>query len=433
LTTFSGFLTFTSCAYFNTYYNAQSYYQQGRKLIANDTLKVDSDLFDKAIEKSVNVIVKYPHSRWVGDALFIMGASYYYKGDYNRALEKLNVYIAAYPEARNYNNALYYQALCEYKQGKYSPAIIELKELANIKRFQKRARIALCYVYYRQQDYQSLADVAVALLKVSLSGKEKPQVLSLLGEAQFNLKQYEAALATYKRLLAATHMPEEKRELKLKIGKTYMATGRYEESKNFLTGEEDPEFKVLLAEMYYKLGDIEESRQTYRDVVTSARYEYLSQAYYQLAELWEHEDSMDLAIAYYDTSAMKSSDEYSRKGKKKADVLKRIRALKADTLNVERAEFLLAEVYFTEFNDLPRALAAYEHVCRAYPKSEWAPKALYARFWIVKNIMKDDSTARILDADLEKDYPGTEYALSADKILGIIPDSLKPEDQNEKK
>lgn len=263
-----------NCAYFNTYYNAQSYYLQGRKLIANDTLKVDSDLFDKAIEKSVNVIVKYPRSRWVGDALFIMGASYYYKGDYNRALEKLNVYIAAYPEARSYNNALYYRALCEYKLGKYSPAIIELKELTNIKGFRKKARIALCYVYYRQQDYQSLIDVAALLLKESLSGKEKPQVLSLLGEAQFNLKQYEAALATYKRLLTATHMPDEKRELKLKIGKTYMATGRYEESKNFLSGEEDPEFKVLLAEMFYKLGDIEESRQTYRDVVASAKYKY---------------------------------------------------------------------------------------------------------------------------------------------------------------
>lgn len=142
---------------------------------------------------------------------------------------------------------------------------------------------------------------------------------------------------------------------------------------------------------------------------------------------------MDLAIAYYDTSAMKSGDDYSQKGRKRADVLKRIRALKTDTLNVERAEFLLAEVYFTEFNDLPRALAAYEHVYRAYPQSEWAPKALYAQFWIVKNIMKDDSTARILDADLEKAYPGTDYALSAGKILGIVPDTLKPEDRNEKK
>lgn len=405
------------CAYFNTFYNAQSYYQQGRKLITNDTLVVDSDLFDKAIEKSVNVIVKYPRSQWVDDALFIMGASYYYKGDYNRALEKLDVLVATYPGSRNYNNALYYRALCQYKQGKYSPAIIQFQELLETRGFRKKAEIALCYVYYRQQDYQSLSGICAELLKVALSGREKQQVLSLLGEAQFNLKQYDAALATYNRLLGATIKPEEKRILKLKIGKTYLATGRYEESKTFLAGEEDPEFKVLLAEMYFKLGNIQESRNTYRDVVASNQYLYLSQAYYQLGELWELEDSLELAIAHYDTAAMKSGDEFSQKGKKKADILKRVRSLKVDTLNIPRAEFLLAEVYFTEFKDLPRAIAAYEHVYTAFPGSDWAPKALYARFWITQNILKEDSLARNLAAALAQKYPDSQYALSAEQVL----------------
>lgn len=429
---FSGLLILTGCAYFNTFYNAQSYYQQGRKLVTNDTLKVDSDLFDKAIEKSVNVIVKYPRSQWVDDALFIMGASYYYKGDYNRALEKLDVLIATYPDVSNYNNALYYRALCQYKQGKYTPAIIQFQDLLGVRGFRKKAELALCYVYYRQQDYQSLSGICAELLKVALSARENQQVLSLLGEAQFNLKHYDEALATYNRLLGATIKPEDKRSLKLKIGKTYLATGRYEESKTFLAGEEDPEFKVLLAEMYYKLGNIQESRNTYRDVVASAQYTYLSQAYYQLGELWELEDSMDMAIAYYDTAAMKSSDEFSQRGKKKADILKRIRSLEADTLNIPRAEFLLAEVYFTEFNDLPRAIAAYEHVSTAFPASDWAAKALYARFWITQNVLKEDSLAQKLAAELAQKYPGSEYDLSAEQILkgnsGIPYDRLVPTD-----
>jgi tetratricopeptide (TPR) repeat protein len=428
----TGFLALSACAYFNTFYNAQSYYQQGRKLVTSDTLKVDSDMFDKAIEKSVSVIVKYPGSQWVDDALFIMGASYYYKGDYNRALEKLDVLIATYPETRNYNNALYFRALCQYKQGRYSPAIIQLRDLIPVRGFRKRAEIALCYVYYRQQDYQSLSAICAELIRASLSAREKQQVLSLLGEAQFNLKQYDAALATYNQLLAATIKPDEKRKLKLKIGKTYLATERYEESKNFLSGEEDPEFKVLLAEMYYKLNDIQESRQTYRDVVAAGQYEYLSQAYYQLGELWELEDSVDAAIAYYDTSAMKSGDAFSQKAKKKADILKRVRSLKTDTLNVARAEFLLAEVYFTEFKDLPKALAGYEHVYAKFPGSEWAPKAMYARFWITRMVLKDDSLARPLAEELNLKYPNSEYALSAGRIMrgevGFPADSLAPAD-----
>ena len=35
------------CAYFNTFYNAQNYYRQGMKLVVNDTLKQDSEFFDK--------------------------------------------------------------------------------------------------------------------------------------------------------------------------------------------------------------------------------------------------------------------------------------------------------------------------------------------------------------------------------------------------
>ncbi|MCK4453314.1 outer membrane protein assembly factor BamD, partial [candidate division WOR-3 bacterium] len=106
----------SSCAYFNTFYNAQSYYRKGMKRVTNDTLKVDSEDFDKTIEKSIAVIVKYPNSRYVDDALFMMGSSYYYKGDYSRALEKLDFLCLNYPESKFYDDALYYKGLSYYQQ-----------------------------------------------------------------------------------------------------------------------------------------------------------------------------------------------------------------------------------------------------------------------------------------------------------------------------
>ncbi len=62
------------CAYFNTFHNAQNYFRQGKKLVVHDTLKTDSEFFDKTIEKTTAVIIKYPNSRYVDDALFMMGA-----------------------------------------------------------------------------------------------------------------------------------------------------------------------------------------------------------------------------------------------------------------------------------------------------------------------------------------------------------------------
>ena len=66
------------CAYFNTFYNAQNYFREGRMVVTHDTLRFDNDNFDKAIEKSTAVLVKYPNSRYIDDAFFIMGVSYYY-------------------------------------------------------------------------------------------------------------------------------------------------------------------------------------------------------------------------------------------------------------------------------------------------------------------------------------------------------------------
>lgn len=406
-----------NCAYFNTFYNAKNYYNQGRRLVPNDTVKVDSDLFDKAIEKSVVVIVKYPTSRWTDDALFIMGSSYYYKGDYNRALEKLDLLIASYPESPRYFDGLYFRGLCYYKMGRYNAAILQLQDLIPEKKYQKRARLALGYVHYRQGNYQALVQIADSLLVESLNNKERQQVLTLRAEAQFNLGRYDDALMSYQALLKATLAPEEKRRLKLKIGQAYLATGRYEESQNFLVGEDEPEFKALIADIYFHLGDTLEARQAYRDLIATNRSEYLSLAYFKLAEQLEQADSVEQAIAFYDSAYQRGSGDYAGQAQKRSTILKRIAALEADTLTADRSAFLLAEMYYVEFDDIPKALAAYRHVDSAYAASAWAAKALYAQFWITKHVLGQDSTARFLAAELNRRYPGTEYDRSAFRIL----------------
>ena len=138
-----------SCAYFNTVYNAKTYFHEGEKLVRHDTLSIDSDNFDKAIEKSTAIIVRYPDTRWIDDALFMMGASYYYKGDYSRAVEKLDFLVQNYPESGFYYEAQYLIGLANYKLEKYGSAVVALKEAMMSKKFKKKATIAMLYVYYQ--------------------------------------------------------------------------------------------------------------------------------------------------------------------------------------------------------------------------------------------------------------------------------------------
>ncbi|UCG91675.1 MAG: tetratricopeptide repeat protein [candidate division WOR-3 bacterium] len=406
------------CAYFNTFYNTQNYYRQAKKTVTHDTLRVDSELFEKTIEKATAVIVKFPHCRWVDDALLMMGASYYYKGDYSRALEKLNFLCLNYPESNFYDDACYYRGLVHYKQNRGSAAIISLREAAESGEYRKKAMIALCYVYRKERNYSALTEIAQKLLGESLGRGEKREVLHLLGEAQFDQQLYEGALETYTQALSITRTREEERALKLRIAAIYLEMKRYEECESFLTGESDAEFRTLLADLNAELGNVDKAKEIYLDVAHKSYADFSAQAYYKLAELYESDDSLEAAIAYYDSSISKSAtNEYSLSAKKKSNVLKRIKSLTEETENIDRAQFLLAEIYFVDLNEPMQALEEYEKVYQDFPASEWAPKALYAQFWITKHYLQQDSLAWSLAQDLFTKYPNTEYAVSVSKML----------------
>lgn len=92
------------CAYFNTFYNATNYYQQGVKALEaagnreGDRIPSQaSDAFASAIEKSQKVIEQYPDSRYVDDAFFIIGRSHFYRQEYGLAERNLRQLLNEYP------------------------------------------------------------------------------------------------------------------------------------------------------------------------------------------------------------------------------------------------------------------------------------------------------------------------------------------------
>jgi len=428
-----------SCAYFNTFYNAQYYFREARKRVTNDTLKIDTEEFSKTIEKTTSIIVKYPHSRYVDNALYMMGVSYYYKGDYPRALEKLDYVLYNYTDSKYYDDALYYRGLAYYKQQKYGKAVIDLKEAQQFKKYRTKAMLILCYTYYAIENYAELTIVAKQMIQQHLRKEERRWILSILGDAQFKQERYEEALETYDKLLVLTRMLDDKRSLKLKIAETYLEMGEFEKCRDFLEGEYDPEFRNIFADLHVELDDTVKAKEVYLEVAVSGFSEVAAQAFYKLADLYRYQDSLDMAIAFYDSSVSRSSiGEYGTRARKMTEVLRRIKLLSEQTDDLDEAQFMMAETYYVDFNDPLRASEEYRSVYTLYPDSDWAPKALYARFWINHTVIGNDSIARDCAARLNQNYPLSEYALSASKILGLKRDDKEdeeeieiPENQNE--
>lgn len=417
-------LLFIGCAYFNTFYNAQNYFRQGKKLVVHDTLKVDSEFFDKTIEKTTSVIVKYPGSRYVDDALFMMGVSYYYKGDYRRALEKLDFLVMNYTNSKLYDDALYYKGLAHYKQNKFAQAIIALDEVQQSKQYRVKAMVALCYVYFKDHNYSALTEVATNLIEEGIDKKERRWVLRLLGEAYFGQEQYADAAEVFHDLLSITRVKEDEREIKLKIAESYLEMSEFDKCKEFLEGQSDAEFKRILADLDVKLGNIAKAKELYFSIAINATFDFSSETFFRLAELYKADDSLELAIANYDSAVNRAPmSEYGVKAKRMADILRKIEVFSKETEEIDRARFLLAEIYFVNFDDPQRAMVEYAKVFTEFPQSEWAPKAMYAQFWIAKKVLKDDSLAMSLARDLITRYPYSEYAQSIGVFLPVEEDN----------
>ncbi len=102
----------TGCAYFNTFYNANSYFETGLAALAaaggsgGTTIpRPAREAFGTAVEKSLKVIDTYPESRYVDDAFFIIGRSHFYRREYGLAERYLRQLLQEYPWSPFVNEA----------------------------------------------------------------------------------------------------------------------------------------------------------------------------------------------------------------------------------------------------------------------------------------------------------------------------------------
>lgn len=97
-------------AYYNKFYNAEQAFDKGREALREEertidrteylavfpvpTSKGNESAFEKAIQKGSDVLRDHPDSRWVDEALLLIGKSYFYQGNYVGALQKFREVIS---------------------------------------------------------------------------------------------------------------------------------------------------------------------------------------------------------------------------------------------------------------------------------------------------------------------------------------------------
>src|SRR4030065_1163703 len=94
---FSLVLLICGCVYYNTFYQAQNNFEkaeQARKKARDPNAPFPSANYTEAIKKASKVLEFHPKSKWVDDALLLIGKAYYYQGEYLKAERKFRELIA---------------------------------------------------------------------------------------------------------------------------------------------------------------------------------------------------------------------------------------------------------------------------------------------------------------------------------------------------
>ncbi|UCH63381.1 MAG: tetratricopeptide repeat protein [Fidelibacterota bacterium] len=260
------------CAYFNTFYNAKTYYETGVKALetrvtasSNSIPKPASDAFGKAIEKSLIVIDEYPESRYIDDAFFIIGRSYFHRREFGMAERYLRQLLQEYPWSPFHDQAMIWLAKVHVQLGLYE-AVEE--DIALILAKPSPSEELLTEIYILRGDIALLqGDVTAAMnafqegVNLAVDAAQRAAIYDQLYVLAVDNEDYVAALDFLDKFARAT--PNESERVNARLIRVQLLQkmndfeGAYKEIRNMVALTE---FASIIPGLQLELGKIESIR-----------------------------------------------------------------------------------------------------------------------------------------------------------------------------
>jgi len=328
-------------AYYNTYYNAKRSYETGFDKVLNANIvynpqqpirihevpiNAGANDFDKAIEKSAEILRKHGDSKWVDNSLNLIGKSYYFKREYFSADQKFQELALTTNdesliqesilwrsrvllEMELYGQGIQYilqelndrdevwdkkrkvelkSILAQYYvvQENWEDAIIQLNEaLPDLtpKKYKERGYFLLGQLYEKTGNYRE-AFQAYSRVEDFYSDYDL-QYLALRKSAETArfLGDNDSALETFSKMIRDDKNTEFRAELDYEIARTYQEQKEY-----------------IAAEVIYK--------RVLKNTINRPSVEIKALTYNRLAEIYRFGyNDFEMAAAYYDTSSRQNA------------------------------------------------------------------------------------------------------------------------------
>lgn len=295
-------LGLNSCAYYNTFYNAEEYYAEAQRLTReNQTEKVSKEeinLYSKAIEKSKKLLARYPDSKYTDDAQFIIAKSHFFKGDYLIAKRYFEDLLSQYSSSPHAGEVPLWVGRCLVKTGDLEMARYEASRVlkTDVKRSLQADALLLMGEIAVQQDSLDLAETYLErVIDRSPDGFTKAQAQFQVGKMRENKADYEGALKAYETV--AKFRPSESLKVESIIRQTSMlkALNRDEDAvemiQEMLQSDKFVEIRgkleVELGKLFLVMGEVDAAQTKFTGIVEEYnRTDVAAEASYYLGEVY---------------------------------------------------------------------------------------------------------------------------------------------------
>lgn len=343
-----------SCAYYNTFYNAEQYYGEAQKLTRENQSETVSreeiNLYSKAIEKSKKLLQGYPDSKYRDDAQYLIAKSYYFKGDYLLAKRYFDDLALNYGISPYTKEVPLWIGRCLLKVGDLEMARHEASRMIKEKvdRTLQAEALLLMGEIAVQQDSLALAEHYLEqVIDRSPSGFTKAQAQYQVGRMRENQNDYEGALKAYKAV--ARYKPSESLKVEAIIRQTSMLkalnrdTDAIEMIREMLLSDKFVDIRgqleVELGKLLLVMDEIDQAESKLISIVEDySRQEVAAEADFILGELYltKKLDYKAAKSAYQDIKSQSIRSPLVSKGGQRIKQIERYEKIQLDYTNFNR-------------------------------------------------------------------------------------------------
>jgi len=441
-------LSACGCAYFNTFYSAKKNFESAELQRGQQTEDPEgranagqATLYDKAIEGASRIVRDYSKSKYVDDAILLIGRALLAKGDYTGAQEKFDELDRNFPTSDLRDQATFWSGVAADRDRRTLDALALYDSLlASYPKSKERdqAKLRRANLYLAQKQPAKALDDLRTLAK--MKGQIGYDAGLKLAEALFAQRDYAGARTEFLRVADRAPTETLRLEARLRAGDCDEAAGDYAHAaesylkllRDSRTDDGRARARLRYGSALALAGDLERGLIELHNVVQDyPRSAYAAEALFRTGYLQEVvRDDYDAAGKAYDqVNEQSPGSPFGLQAKTRRDNLTQLAATLAtakDTTAAGRAaEAALrqAEHDLFQLGRPERALEGYAKAERESPKGPLAARATFARGWVLARRLNRPAEAKAAFESVIARFPDSDEAKAAKRLLANPADS----------